>query len=624
MANDSRTQYLEGLRVTADHLQHTEDSLHEAVLDLRRTVGVGRVGWGLHVTLASKAVTIQPGVAFSPSGLRLNIDAATSLSVPADAGPWRVVLRVTESDRESLRVGGEPTLISLVTTPAIVPDGDIGPDALAIAAVTKKGAKFELSENPAVFAAAGRHSHSGEFVQDEFGNWHYDGPKLAGEMGAKGDPGPAGQPGEPGPAGGPGEKGDRGEKGDTGPIGPQGPEGSLGPQGQQGPPGTPGSSGAQGTQGPKGDSGDPGAPGSKGDTGDPGTPGPKGGKGDPGASGEKGDKGDAGAPGTKGVKGDAGAAGAKGDKGDGGAAGAKGDKGDAGAAGAKGDKGDGGAAGAKGDKGDVGAAGAKGDRGDAGAAGAKGDKGDAGAAGAKGDKGDVGAAGAKGDKGDAGAAGAKGDRGDAGAAGAKGDKGDAGAAGAKGDKGDAGAPGAKGDKGDPGAVGAQGLPGSGLDKDWPFIKGVNWKHGTIMAVADAQNALVAGLSVAFSQALAAAILEQQPPVVEVWFESELKALLQVTTAAISAPSPGPIFVLHGSSKFVNKTQITWTPSDHVQHLQRTLTLGGKILIRIHCGHLFTDDKRPFSSALDAVTGVPTLHVPGGVFESWFFVKAGAQ
>jgi hypothetical protein len=573
MANDSRTQYLEGLRVTADHLQHTEDSLHEAVLDLRRSVGVGRVGWGLHVTLASKAVTIQPGVAFSPSGLRLNIDAATSLSVPADAGPWRVVLRATESDRESLRVGGEPTLINLVTTPAIVPDGDIGPDALAIAAVTKKGSKFELSENPAVFAAAGRHSHSGEFVQDEFGNWHYDGPKLAGEMGPKGDPGPAGQPGEPGPAGVPGEKGERGERGDAGPIGPQGTEGSLGPEGQQGPSGAPGSSGSQGTQGPKGDTGDPGAPGGKGDKGDLGTPGPKGDKGDAGASGEKGDKGDAGAPGTKGVKGDPGAAGAKGDKGDAGAAGAKGDKGDAGAAGAKGDKGD------------------------AGAAGAKGDKGDAGAAGAKGDKGDPGAAGTKGDKGDAGAAGAKGDKGDAGAAGAK---------------------------GDPGAVGAQGLPGAGLDKDWPFIKGVTWKHGTTTAAADAQNVLVAGLSIAFSQALAGTIIEQQPPVVEVWFESELKALLQVTTAAISAPSPGPIFVLHGSSKFVNKTQITWTPSDHVQHLQRTLTLGGKILIRIHCGHLFTDDKRPFSSALDAVTGVPTLHVPGGVFESWFFVKAGAQ
>ena len=309
MANDGRTQFLEGLRVTADHLQHTQDRLREAVLDLRRTVGLGRVGWGLHVTLASKAVTIQPGVAFSPSGVRLNIDAPTSLNVPTGAGPWRVILRATESDRESLRVGGQPTLVNLVTTPSIEPDGEIEPDAIALAAVTKTGATFELSANPSIFAAAGRHSHSGEFVQDEFGNWHYDGPKLAGEMGSKGDPGPTGDPGNPGAAGALGEKGDRGEKGDAGPVGSPGPEGALGPEGQQGPPGATGASGPQGSQGPKGDVSNPGAPGAKGDKGDPGAlPGRRATRGDPGQPGAKGDKGDAGAPGTQGAKGDPGTA----------------------------------------------------------------------------------------------------------------------------------------------------------------------------------------------------------------------------------------------------------------------------------------------------------------------------
>ena len=51
MAEDARTIFVDGLRVTADHLQHMQDRLREAVADLRRTVGLGRVAWGLRAEL---------------------------------------------------------------------------------------------------------------------------------------------------------------------------------------------------------------------------------------------------------------------------------------------------------------------------------------------------------------------------------------------------------------------------------------------------------------------------------------------------------------------------------------------------------------------------------------------
>jgi hypothetical protein len=509
MANDGRTQFLDGLRVTADHMQHMQDRLREAVVDLRRTVGLGRIAWGLHIETNDGGVSIQPGVAFAPSGVRLNIDAPASINIPAEGGPWRLVLRAEESDRASLRVGNQATLITLITTASVETDdeSEIGPDALMIGAVKKKGAGFKAEQDPALFIAAGNHSHSGAFIQDEFGHWHFDGAKLAGKAG---------------------EKGDEGEKGDPG------------------------------EQGAKGDKGDPGEQGAKGD------------KGDPGEQGAKGDKGD---PGEKGVNGDKGDPGAKGDKGVPGAKGVPGDKGVPGATGDKGDKGD---LGAKGDKGDPGA---------------KGDKGDPGA---KGDKGDPGAKGDKGDKGDPGA---------------KGDKGDPGA---KGDKGD---PGAKGDKGDPGAQ------GPGLEKNWPFIKSVSWKQANTLSLQETL-ATLGGMRIALSEPLLPAILEQQPQVVEVWFESDLRlALPGVVIAQITAPSPGLMMVIHGTAKFSGNL-ITWSVSDHPKHLTRTLTPGGKLLIRVHCGHLFAADKRPFSAALDAVTAIPSLHAPGGVFESWFFVKGG--
>src|SRR6267142_2423032 len=405
MANDGRTQFLDGLRVTADHMQHMQDRLREAVVDLRRTVGLGRIAWGLHVETNDGAVSIQPGVAFAPSGVRLNIDAAASVNITAEGGPWRVVLRAAESDRASLRVGNQATLITLITTASVENDdeSEIGPDALKIGAIKKKGAGFKAEQDPALFIAVGNHGHSGTFIQDEFGHWHFDGTKLAGKAGDKGEEGDKGDPGE---------------------------------------------------QGAKGDKGDPGEKGAKGD------------KGDPGDEGTKGDKGD------------------------------------------------------------------------------------------------------------------------------------------KGEKGDKGDPGAKGDKGD---------PGPGLEKDWPFIKSVSWKQANILSLQETQ-ATLGGIRIALSQPLLPATIEQPPKVVEVWFESDLRlALPGVVIAQILAPAPGLMMVIHGTAKFTANL-ITWSVSDHPAHLIRTLTPGGKILIRIHCGHLFAADKRPFSAALDAITAIPSLHAPGGVLD----------
>ena len=73
MAEDARTQFVDGLRVTSDHLQHLQDRLRDAVLDLRRALGLGKVAWGLRAVLDG-GVALAPGVAFSPSGVRLNID----------------------------------------------------------------------------------------------------------------------------------------------------------------------------------------------------------------------------------------------------------------------------------------------------------------------------------------------------------------------------------------------------------------------------------------------------------------------------------------------------------------------------------------------------------------------
>ena len=44
MADDPRTEFRDGMRVTSDDMRHMQDRLREAVLDIRRTIGLGKIG----------------------------------------------------------------------------------------------------------------------------------------------------------------------------------------------------------------------------------------------------------------------------------------------------------------------------------------------------------------------------------------------------------------------------------------------------------------------------------------------------------------------------------------------------------------------------------------------------
>ncbi len=302
MADDARARFVDGLRVTADHLQHLQDRLREAVLDVRRTIGLGRIGWGLRAALSAGTVSVEPGVAFAPGGVRLNLDTAVNLPVPAGAGPFRVVLRAVESDRQALRVGNTPTYYTLVTTPVVEPDDNsaVGPDGLVIGRIDSGSGGPILTQDPALFAAAGHHAHTGQFSRDADGRWHYDGPELQGPPGPEG---PRGLPGPPGPQGAPGTPGPPGQNGPPGAPGPEGPRGLQGETGAPGTPGPPGAPGAPGERGPQGIQGSPGERGPQGIQGPPGERGPQGLQGQPGAQGQPGVPGPQGLQGVQGPQG---------------------------------------------------------------------------------------------------------------------------------------------------------------------------------------------------------------------------------------------------------------------------------------------------------------------------------
>jgi hypothetical protein len=313
MTTDPKTIFMDGLRVTPQHLNHLQSALQQAVRDLRRTLGYGKIAYGLRLTVDGETVTLAPGVAFAPDGVRLEVTETAPIAPPAEIGSLQVVLVGENTEDPATRLDDAATIVYAATSvQTLAPDAEIPEGGFGVGTVERTAEGVAVSQADSLFLSPAHHAHGGGFFQDSDGLWRYDGPELEGAPGPEGPPGPAGPEGpqgpqgpagETGPQGPPGPQGDPGPPGDAGPpgpageVGPQGPQGEPGPQGETGPQGPPGPEGPPGPQGDPGPQGPRGAQGPQGETGPPGPQGP------PGPEGRQGETGPAGPPGATGSRG---------------------------------------------------------------------------------------------------------------------------------------------------------------------------------------------------------------------------------------------------------------------------------------------------------------------------------
>ncbi|OGB94488.1 MAG: hypothetical protein A2Z31_08260 [candidate division NC10 bacterium RBG_16_65_8] len=143
---------------------------------------------------------------------------------------------------------------------------------------------------------------------------------------------------------------------------------------------------------------------------------------------------------------------------------------------------------------------------------------------------------------------------------------------------------------------------------------MNWKHEATLG-ADQAAALLQAIKCNLSRSLHGEIQQAPPAVVQVWFEPLPRATL--TSSQVSLPIP--IVTLIGKIDVTPQT-LNWTCGHPTGVLTEALSPGGRVSIRIHCGYLYDAKRRPFSAAPDAIIALESLRLPGGVFESWFFVK----
>ena len=356
MSDAPRAQFMDGLRVTALHLNHLQTAALRAARDLREIVGFGQVGAGLRLIVDGGAVSLTPGLGFTPGGSSVRIEEDAPIALPARDGSFRISLRASSHDLEGARVGDQPTIIFDDTLIVVVDASSAttaDPDLLVIGQVDVAGGAHTVTQDASLFMAPAGHGHSGQFFQDARGRWRWDGRALAGGGGA-GAPGPPGPPGPQGPQGQQGEPGQQGLQGEQGIPGAQGAVGVPGPAGAAGPPGEIGAPGPAGAAGPAGDPAPAGSVGPAGEIGPPGEIGAPGPAGPAGPAGEIGPPGEVGAPGPAGAAGAPGAPGTAGEPGAQGAVGTPGPPGPVGPAGPQGEVGRQGDPGARGDVGPAG------------------------------------------------------------------------------------------------------------------------------------------------------------------------------------------------------------------------------------------------------------------------------
>jgi hypothetical protein len=153
-----------------------------------------------------------------------------------------------------------------------------------------------------------------------------------------------------------------------------------------------------------------------------------------------------------------------------------------------------------------------------------------------------------------------------------------------------------------------------MDEDWGFIRAVSWPHGRIVSSDQAISELK-GLRTRLSKSILPELVEQPLQLMQVWYEP---APID-PTGGQRPPSPVAILTLVGTFTMTPQTT-SWSTVHAPGDLLKLFSSPGRLLIRIHMGLLMDVNKRQFSASLEALLGATSVRVPGGVFESWFFIK----
>jgi hypothetical protein len=180
--DEGGTRFLDGMRVTREHLEHLRDSLLGGVVGLRETIGLGRVAYGFKVEIADPGtLLVSPGLAIDAHGRPLLLEEERSLTLEFGEAS-SLYLTAKHVLRAEGMVDGIPTLLfndltlETQTSPPPYEDGSV---VFAGVRLHEGGpTPFQKGE---WYLPPLNHHHTGGFVEDA-GRWRFDGHALGGSV----------------------------------------------------------------------------------------------------------------------------------------------------------------------------------------------------------------------------------------------------------------------------------------------------------------------------------------------------------------------------------------------------------------------------------------------------------
>ena len=89
---------------------------------------------------------------------------------------------------------------------------------------------------------------------------------------------------------------------------------------------------------------------------------------------------------------------------------------------------------------------------------------------------------------------------------------------------------------------------------------------------------------------------------------------------LAEPAPPQAIVALLGKVEIRDQEISWLVTNNADDLAQAFGRGGRLVVRLHCGYLADREGRPLSAILEGITGIRSPHPPGGVLESWFYVR----
>lgn len=167
------------MRVAREHLEHLQEMWIATAMQLRATVGVGKVSFGLRVeTLAADKVKVGAGLAFDRQARPLMLEQDRELALDFATGSALYLLIGYQLRSEGL-VSGIPTLlfndVKLAARSAAPPYQD---DAVIFCELHLQEGRLEVIQKGEWYLPPLDHAHGGVFVVDDAQRWRYDGDPV--------------------------------------------------------------------------------------------------------------------------------------------------------------------------------------------------------------------------------------------------------------------------------------------------------------------------------------------------------------------------------------------------------------------------------------------------------------